>query len=169
MKMSEQISKDAIIQIETDLSNILSKENLKHAMDFITHMTELGIAPKKMEHPYHYIFHHKDIFACLVVCWKDDNGDNLMFCCWPGELDVSENDKFPISESLKEFARANVKKCFKCGGCEVEPSVRMVFGEEHDNVCCNVFHFWNPNSETVENAKTLMGLLKHIINDKQCA
>ena len=156
-------------QIKTDLGNILSEEKLQRAMDFITSMTELGITPEKMEHPYHYIFHHKGVFACLVVCWKDDSGDNLMFCCWPGDLDVLENDKLPVSEDLKAFARANVKKCFKCGGCEIEPSVRTVFGEAHDNVCCNVFHFWNPNDEAVKNAKTLMNLLKHVIDDAKCS
>jgi len=165
--MLEQNNKDVIVQIKTDLSNILSNENLKYAMDFITHLSEIGLTPESMEHPHHFIFHFKGKFACLVVCWKDDNSDNLMFCCWPGDLDVAENDKFPISENLKEFARGNVKKCFKCGGCEVEPTIRMVFGEEHKNVCCNVFHFWKPNSDTVENAKTLMGLLKHVIDDTQ--
>ena len=167
--MSKQVSKEMIATIETDLSNILSKENLTQAMDFITYMVELGIAPEKMEHPYHYIFRHKDVFVCLVVCWKDDNGDNLMFCCWPGDLDVSEDDKFTVSEKCKEFARANVKKCFKCGGCETEPSVRMVFGEKYDNVCCNIFHFWKPDREAIENVKMLMDLLKHIIDDKQCS
>jgi len=63
----------------------------------------------------------------------------------------------------------NVKKCFKCGGCEVEPTIRTVFGEKYDNVCCNVFHFWKPNNETLENAKNLMSLLKHVIDDTQCS
>jgi len=167
--MPERINKEMITRIETDLGNILSTENLRYAMNFITYMIDLGIEPKKMEHSYHYIFHHKGVFVCLVVCWKDDNGDNLMFCCWPGELDVNENDKFLISESVKAFARANVKKCFKCGGCEIKPSARKVFDEEHDNVCCNVFHFWKPSNETIENAKILMELLKHNIDDKQCS
>jgi len=158
-----------IVKINDDLKNILSENNFKSAMDFIAHLTKIGITPEAMEHPHHYIFHYKGKFFCLVVCWKDDNGDNLMFCCWPGDLDVTENDKFPVSENLKEFARRNVKKCFKCGGCKIEPSVRMVFGQEYGNVCCNVFHFWKPNNETLENAKNLMSLLKHIIDDGHVA
>ena len=167
--MSECNHKDMISKINDDLKNILGNENLKTAMDFITHLFEIGITPEPMEHPLHYISHYKDKFFCLVVCWKDDNGDNLMFCCWPGELNVIESDKFPISDDLKAFARGNIKKCFKCGGCEIDPATRIVFGEEHDNVCCNVFHFWKPNSETLENAKNLMSLLKHVIDDMQCS
>ncbi|MCL2547266.1 MAG: hypothetical protein FWE06_08790 [Oscillospiraceae bacterium] len=167
--MSENNHKDTITKINDDLKNILSDENLNTAMDFVTHLLEIGITPESTEHPFHYISSYRGKFFCLVVCWNDDNGDNLMFCCWPGELDVIESDKFPISENLKGFARGNVKKCFKCGGCEIEPTVRMVFGEEHDNVCCNVFHFWKPNSETLENAKSLMSLLKHVIDDAQCS
>jgi len=164
--MLENSHKDTITKINDDLKNILGDENLKIAMDFITHLLEIGIKPEPMEHPFHYISHYRDKFFCLVVCWKDDNGDNLMFCCWPGDLDVIENDKFPASENLKKFARGNVKKCFKCGGCKVEPTVRMVFGEEYNKVCCNVFHFWKPNNETLENAKNLMSLLKHVIDDR---
>jgi hypothetical protein len=154
-----------IAKINDDLKNILGDDNLEIAMDFITHLLEIGITPEPMEHPYHYISHYKGKFVSLVVCWKDDNGDNLMFCCWTGDLDVTENDKFPVSEDLKEFARANVKKCFKCGGCETEPTTRIVFGVEYDNVCCNVFHFWNPNNETLKNAKDLMSLLKCVIDE----
>lgn len=166
--MSKQSSKDVITKIEDDLKNVLSDEKLKYAMDFITHLTEIGNTTVPIEYPFHYASHYKDVLTCLVVCWKDENADhyNLAFCCWPGELDVIENDNFPVDERLKEFARANVKYCFKCGGCEIEPSVRMVFGEKHDNVCSQVFHFWQLNNETVENAKILMELLKYIIDDK---
>jgi len=165
--MLENRYKKTITKIKDDLKNILGDENLKIAMDFIKHLFEIGITPEPMEHPFHYISHYKGKFFCLVVCWKDDNGDNLAFCCWPGDLDVNESDRFPIGENLKTFARGNVKKCFKCGGCEIVPTVKMVFGEKHDSVCCNVFHFWKPNGETLENAKNLMSLLKHVIDDTQ--
>jgi len=166
--MSEQNNTNLITIIENELENFLSDEKFKYAIDFITYLTKIGINAGTSEHQNCYPFNYKDVLTCLIVCWKDDNGDNLMFCCWPGELDVIENDKFPVSEDLKEFARTNVKKCFKCGGCEIEPPVRIVFGEEHDNVCSQVFHFWQLNNETVENAKILMELLKHIIDDMQC-
>ena len=45
--------------------------------------------------------------------------------------------------------------------------VRKVFGQEYDSVCCNIFHFWNPDEKQLKNGKMLMELLTHIIDDKQ--
>jgi len=150
--------------IEEKLKNSLSGDNLDNSLDFIAHMTKIGMTPKMEHHP---TFYYMDEWICLF----DAVDNNFMICSWPGNLDVTENEKFPVDENLKEFAQGFVKKCFNCGGCgdsdSPGPMVKNIFGQEHDNVCCNIFHFWNPDEKQLENGKILMELLTHIIDDEQ--
>ena len=150
--------------IEDKLKNSLSGDNLNNALDFIAHMTKIGMTLKIKGHP---TFYYMDKWICLF----DAIGDNFMICAWSGELDVTESANYSVNENLKEFARGFVKKCFNCRGCSDSdnpgPMIRDVFGQKHDEVCCNIFHFWNPNKNQIENGKILMELLTHIIKDIQ--
>ena len=152
--------------IEEKLKNSLSGDNLENALDFMAHMTKIGMTPKMEHHP---TFYYKDEWICLF----DAIDDNLMICSWPGTLDVTESANYLVDENVKAFAQGFVKKCFHCGGCgdsgSPGPMVRNIFGQAYDNVCCNIFHFWNPDGKQLENGKILMELLTHIIDDKQCS
>jgi len=165
--MPEQYNTAIIAKVEHEIKTILDGDNLKHALDFINHMTAIGMT---LEMDYHPTFTYLGEWVCLLVYPKDGTNPSYFgICSWPGELDVMENVSFPIDENLKNFAKANVKKCFHCGGCEGSdypgPLKKMVFGKEYDDVCCNAFHFFNSSNEEMENAKKLMELLKHIIAD----
>ena len=155
--MSEQ---STIAQVEEKLKNGLSGDALDNALDFVAHMIKIGMTIEMETHPTLY---YKGKWVGLFDAW--DN--NFMVCAWPGHLDVTENENFPVNENLKEFARGYVKKCFNCGGCGDSeapgPVVMAVFGQEYDNVCCNVFHFWNADKQQLENGKVLMELLLRLI------
>ena len=168
--MSKQKERETIAKVENEIKSILDGDNLKHALDFIAHMTEIGMT---LEMDYHPTFKYMGEWVCLLVIIPKNNDQSSMFgiCSWPGELDVVESKHFPINDALKDFAHANVKICFNCGGCKDSdypgPLVKTVFGKEYNNVCCNAFHFFNSNDEEMENAKKLMELLKHNIADKK--
>jgi len=167
--MLEQNEKAIVTKVENEIRNTLDGENLKHALDFIAFMTKIGMT---LEMDYHPTFKYMDEWVCLLVYSKDDiNPPMFCICSWPGELDVIENENFPVDETLKDFARTNVKRCINCGGCKTSnypgPLLKIVFGKEYDNVCCNAFHFYNPDDEEMKNAKKLMELLKHIIADSK--
>ena len=143
--MSKQNDSKIINKVKNEIEKTLDGDNLKHALDFIAHMTDIGMT---LEMDYHPTFTYMGEWVCLF----DAVDNNFMICSWSGELDVTESANYPVDENLKEFARGFVKKCFNCGGCGDSDSpgsmVRNIFGQEHDNVCCNIFHFWNPNKKT---------------------
>jgi len=162
--MSEINNINIIAKIEDNIKAALDGDNKKNALDFVAHLMGTGMTPEITSHP---MFKYMDEFACLIVLIeKNENSPFGMWfaCCW-GNYDVYEHDNFPVDEGLKEFAQANVKKCFNCGGCDTPKGCKMIFGKEYDGVCCNVFHFDSPNSKVLENAKTLMELQKYIIAD----
>ena len=114
--------------IEEKLENGLSGNALDNALNFVSHLTKLGMTADIEAHP---TFYYKGEWLLLLDAW--DN--NFMICSWSGELDVIENANFPVDENLKEFARGYVKKCFNCGGCgdseNPGPMVRTVFGQRN--------------------------------------
>ena len=161
--MSEQ-KENMYTAAEDYVKNALSGEKLKNALDFIAYLKESGrTCDEPNPHPH---FAYMGMWSCLIIASKDKK-DPLGFyfvCMWPGEHDVLECDSFPVEESVKEFARKNVKKCNKCyGECfNLGGLRRTVFGKEFDGVCCNVFHINSPAGETLENVIKLLELQKHI-------
>ena len=101
-----------------------------------------------------------------------DPNSSWNICCWQYNDDVFELDNFPVDESVKEYARANVWKCIGChigdGGCPTPGGARRtVFGKKFENACCNLFQLANPDSDELEKIKILMELQKHIIADSK--
>jgi len=106
------------------------------------------------------------VAATTANRWAYDPSSSWNICCWQHEDDIYEPEGVSVGEGLKEFARENVWKCIRCGGCGAPGGKRrMVFGKEFDNACCNVFQFANPDDEMLEYIKQLMELEKHIIAD----
>lgn len=171
--MSEQTDANAYLQTEDSLKETLSGGLLINALDFVAYLKDSGrtCLPKafaaNFELVRHPEFYYMGELSCLI-CDETKNENNpfgwWQICCWQCECDIYELDSFPVDESLKEFTRNNVKKCFGCGGCDAPGgSRRTVFGIEYDGVCCNIFHFQNPDGAILENIKKLMELQKHII------
>ena len=167
------IEEDAFKKTEDFLRDALRGGMLRNALDFVAYLKESGRTCKISVYPnsVHPMFHYMGEFTCLFACFKDnsDQSDQWFICCWEGECDLYEPDGFPMDESLKEFARENVKKCFNCGGCDAPlgPVRRTIFGKEYDDACCNIFHFHNPDCETLEKIIKLMELQKHVIAESK--
>jgi len=152
--MSEENNTDVFAKIEEKIRDSQSGDNLKNALGLVAYLRESGRTCKFGAHPE---FYYMGEFTCLIVC------EEFLVCCWEGECDLYEPDGFPVDDSLKEFARANVVKCFGCGGCDgLGPVRRTVFGKEYDGACCNIFHFHSPDGETLEKIIKLMELQKYM-------
>jgi len=72
-----------------------------------------------------------------------------------------------LEESLKEFARANVRICKGECGCPNWPrgGNQTVFGKEFEGVCSSVVTFHNPDAEALEKIKKMMEYWMLIIAD----
>jgi len=185
--MSENTSAEVFVKIEEDARNHLSGDKLRNALDFIAYLKDSGRTWTFSD--YHPEFCYMGELTCLISYHKFDETTlnyvrqiieaagnrfaNDLFpswniCCWQHEDDLYEPDSFPVDEDLKDFARSNVWKCIRCGGCGTPGGGRRtVFGKEFDNACCNVFQFVNPDNEMLEKIKILMELQKHIIADSK--
>jgi len=187
--MPESSNAEVFAKIEEETRTYLSGDNLRIALDFIAYLRESGRTWVLSD--YHPEFYYMGELTCLIAYRKSaldkatirklrrkikkagnrfeyDPSSSWNICCWQHEDDIYEPDGFPADEGLKEFARANVWKCIRCGGCDAPGGgCRTVFGKEYDNACCNVFQLANPDDEMLEHIKKLMELQKHIIAERR--
>jgi Zn-finger protein len=102
--------------------------------------------------------------TCVLVFFKNEaTPSGMWFIC---DCPIREHDGFPIDESVKSFAQANVKNCENCG-CDHEArgATKTIFGKEYNNLCSSEVIFANPDAEALVKVKVLMELWKHIIAD----
>jgi len=68
----------------------------------------------------------------------------------------------PVDDALKEAAWAHASPCGQChaGWKDCGCGPRTMFGREFENLCHSPLMFYNPDAETLENAKKLMLMLK---------
>ena len=85
---------------------------------------------------------------------------------WLDTCDFGGSDAANVA--LKEIAWNNVRVCeyFSSGGkqcgCHDQPGLsKMIFGKKHENLCFAHFEFKNPDTEMLENIKSLVLLFKH--------
>ena len=186
--MSEQNNAEVFAQIEGEAKNSLSGDKLKNVLDFLAYLKESGRTWTFSNGPW---FDYMGEATCLISYrnsplvdatvnhirkmaeeagnrWEYDPSPSWSIFCWQHGDDIYKLDSFPVDDDLKEFARENVWKCIRCGGCNAPGGGRRtVFGKVFDNACCNVFHFTNPDDEILEYIKKLMELEKHIIADSK--
>ena len=187
--MSEQNSAEVFAKIEEETKKYLKGDNLRIATELLAYLKESGRTWVLSEH--HPEFYFMGELTCLFAFMKfaldekmltdmrkmiEDAGNRWAYdpvsswniCCWQHDDDIYEHDGFPVDEGLKEFARENVWKCIRCGGCGAPGGIRRtVFGKTFDNACCNVFQLANPDDEMLVHIKNLMELEKHIIADSK--
>jgi len=184
--MSENNSTTVFAKIEEEAKTYLKGDNLRIALELLTYLKESG---REWAFDYHPEFYYMGELTCLISISKsalsetklnkirrmiEEAGNRFVYdpisswnlCFWQNKDDIYEPDGFSVGEDVKKFARTNVWKCIRCGGCDaVGGGRRTVFGKDFDNVCCNVFQFTNPDDEMVGHIKKLMELQKHIITD----
>ena len=167
--MTKNTGAEAFAKVESSVSDALSGETLKSALEFIAYLKSSGMAvDTETPHPQ---FYYMDEWACMPVFFKDDNDPRgKLFICW-NDGDICECADITVTDALKEFARANVQKCWSCGGCD-DPSAskkrtRTVFGERHDNVCCNIFQFADIDEAKLKMIIQLMELWKRTVAESK--
>jgi len=187
--MSELSSTDEFIRIEEEIKAYLNGDNLKNALDLLAYLKESGRTWTMSD--YHPEFYYMGEMTCLFAILKsaldettlsnirrmiEDAGNRWVYdpisswniCCWQHDDDIYELDSFPVDEDFKKFARENVWKCIRCGGCGAPGGIhRTVFGKEFNNACCNLFQLANPDDEMMGYIKKLMELEKHIISGRK--
>ena len=143
--------------IESNLKDTLSGETLENALDFVAYLKENGMTDDGSR------FYYKDELMCILILFKDEHNPSGGLCIFDSPF--REHEGFPIDESVKEFARANVKKCENCGsggscGHKEQGATKAIFGKEYDNLCSSEIMFVNPDAGGMEKIKKLMDLWK---------
>ena len=158
--MFEQNNMNNKPSVEDKLKDVLSGEMLENALGFVAHLRSVGMTSDDDNR-----FYYKGEFTCILVFFKDNNfSDGLWVVC---DCPIEEYDGFPLSEDLKEFARANVKICTGECGCPDWPrgGDKMVFGQEYKSICSSEIQFLNPDAEALVNVKMLMDYWKLMIDE----
>jgi len=143
--------------IESKLKDTLSGNLLTNALDFVAYLKKNGMTNDGSR------FYYRDELMCILIPFKDEHNPSGGLCICDSPF--REHDGFPIDESVKEFARANVKKCENCGsggscGHKEQGATKAIFGKEYDNLCSSEIMFVNPDAGGMEKIKKLMGLWK---------
>ena len=159
-KLLEMRKVDAL-KVENELKKVLSGETLENALDFVAFLREAGMTTHP-DNPNRFCYMGKE--TCILVFFEHENfPSGLWVIC---DCPIDGHDGFPIDESLKEFARANVKVCDKCCGCPVpRGGDKRIWGKEYKGVCSSEIQFVNPDAKALEKIKVLMELWKHQIAD----
>jgi len=137
--------------LEEKIKTLLIGETQKNALDFVAFLKENEIPPK-----------------LHVITVVGDGGDFphirpwvIFFTVCDFDIDGSAND------DLAEFAWKHAHICdhFITGGqrcgCGRQPgSKKIIFGKEFENICHCPMQFINPDTETLENMKKLLLILK---------
>ena len=152
--------------IESNLKDNLGGDLLTNALDFVTYMKSIGMTADDGAR-----FCYKNELMCILIPFKDNNNPSGGLCICDSPM--SEHGDYPIDESVKDFARANVKKCDGCGrgkenvdcGHKERGATKMIFGKEYDNLCSSEIMFINPDTEAVEKIKKLMDLWKYKLDN----
>ena len=160
--MSEQNNTNANTTVEDKLKDVLSGDALTNALDFVAHLRSIGMTPDENNR-----FYFMGEYTCILVFFPhNDFPDGMWFIC---DCPIEEYDGFPLDESLKEFARANVQKCGDGSGCggdcghEARRATKKIFGKEYNSLCSSEIQFFDPNAEALVKVKKLMDYWKLMI------
>ena len=158
--MSERINAKTGTGIEDRLKGVLDGDMLDNALNFVAHLRSIGMTSDSGSR-----FHYKDEYTCILVFFKDKmHPSGLWVIC---DCPIEEYDGFPLDESLKEFARANVKICTGECGCSNWPrgGDKYIFGREFKSICSSEIQFLNPSAGELVKIKQLMDYWKLMIDE----
>ena len=87
---------------------------------------------------------------------------------WPSGDYGEEVESVPFTDQMKEIAWANAHNhdvnCPSINTWCSGGKRKAIFGREFDNLCVSIIGFTDPDSESVECAKKLMEMKKHVID-----
>jgi len=157
--MSKQNNENTSHEIEDKLKNTLSGDALKNALDFVAFLRASGFTLEKNR------FFYMSVPTCLLLWFDHPDFPTGYWGIY--DCPICEYDGIPLDESLKEFARANVRICKGKCGCLDWPrgGNQTVFGKEFNGACNSVIVFHDPDTHAVEKVKKLMEYWKLIINE----
>jgi len=144
--MSEQ-------RIEEIISNVLSGEALKNALDFAEYLRANEMIVNGAEISYN------GKPACYMHL---DNSEEYPgpWTIWTEGNYSGEHKDIPMDKHMKEIAWANVNICADCGAVCSPGTLKVIFGKEFDNVCSADMAFYTPNADILECVKKLLTMRK---------
>ena len=159
--MSEQLKN---LTIEEEINEKLIGDMHKNALSFVDFLKTSGMT---VDSVYSGLFRYHGEAVCVLALHPnfDENiGWNIYLGDYDSTICKSENEDYPIDESLKEFAWAHKHTCGSCG-CGNQPGKCFkILGKEFDNVCTSLMWFGNPADEELEKLIKLVGIWISCIN-----
>ena len=152
-------------RIEEVIQDVLQDDAQRGALDFVAHLRASGV-PLEEESETYWEAKYQDESVCFLwvsgdadapgpwTIWSDQVPGT--WATWPEGEATGEYVEFPIDDSIKETAWANVNVCANCGGCSVPGRRKTVLGKEFDNLCNSTMAFTNPDTAAVACAKKMV-------------
>ena len=150
------------------------KENLtgeaqQNALIFIKNLFLLGMTASGSSNDGKFVYKGKTVCYTYFGNSKNIPGYPEPWTVWTIGDDYSkEIENVPFSDRMKEIAWANAHnhdvncpniKTWCSGGQR-----KIIFGREFGNLCVSIIGFTDPDAESVECAKKLMEMKKHVID-----
>lgn len=153
--------------IKKAIKGNLRGENLKNALDFVAFLraNKMSFVRGKgyWKDKFYWHVKSKNKYICYILIGAEHPGQVPdRWIIWADNSGSKCFENFPLDESMKEIAWANVDFCGTCGFC-AGGTRKTLFGKEFDNVCITPFSFLNPDAETMEFIKKMVEIRKHDI------
>ncbi|MDR1803301.1 MAG: hypothetical protein LBQ94_06795 [Treponema sp.] len=154
--------KTAKPEIEDIISNVLTGNTLKNALNFIAYLRENKINPQWSATNVWKIS-YKSFSVCFIRLYGAADYHNLKPGSWHIIPFIGEYKASSLPDELKEIVWANKRTCSNCGKCALK--LEKVFGKEYDYVCEKSIVFTNPDAKTVDCTKKLIELRRNAIKE----
>jgi len=158
-------------RIEEVISETLRGDAQKNALDFITYLraNEIEIPLDGPDNNF-WDATYKGEGMCVINIQIHDGHSSFdtfiqklpeTWANWPDGKKGDEYVDFPVDERTKEIVWANVRPHDSTCYGECSPGSRKrILGREFDNLCKCALGIYNPDTETVDCMKKIMGGLK---------
>jgi hypothetical protein len=153
------------MEIESYLGNTLTGDARKSATAFFEYLSDCGFQLERGQGYWadklYWTVKHKGEYICFILInGGEDKTEPVGWVIW---MDSGRTGRFADNipdERTKEIALKHIDICGNCGGCDKPGGSRKtIFEKEFDNVCITPMRFDNPDAETVECVKRLVGLV----------
>jgi len=167
--MSEQ-------KVENHITEVLSDDMQKSALDFIAHLKANEMQFERGAHYWenklYWCVNYKGESVCYILFFSPasivDSTDPWVV--WADDSGSKWYENYSIGEKTKETAWKNIDICENtdeiCGGC-MGKTRKTIFGKEFDNVCGITFRFDNPDTDAVECMKKLVSIRRYDIDKRR--
>ena len=150
--------KDVYADLAGRMSDVLSGDTLKNALDFAAFLRANGLTVGENLGEVTY--------AGEGMCYMHIDGSEQVpgpWTIWIGGDFSGERADVPIDEDMKRIAWEHVNFCADCGGDCSPGTTKVIFGREYDGVCSSDMMFTDPDAQALECAERLLLMKKSVI------